>query len=91
MDYIKLKQKEQEETKRIIYITPDINLRQATILEEFIKDPNKIFSIKEISETYRVVYQTARTDLQLLVNKGFIIKKMSGKAFVFSFNENSFN
>ena len=89
MNYIKIKQKEQEETKRIIHKNPDINLRQAMILEEFMKNPNKIFSIKEISETYQIVYQTARTDLLLLASKGFINKNLSGNAFVFSFNEKS--
>lgn len=86
MDYIKKNQKEQEETKKIIHENPDLNLRQAMILEGFMKNPNKIFTIKEISETYRVVYQTARTDLLLLASKGFIDKKISGKAFIFSFD-----
>ncbi|HEO65255.1 MAG TPA: Fic family protein [Spirochaetes bacterium] len=89
MDYIKKKQTEQEETKKIIHENSDLNLRQAMILEEFIKNPNKIFTIKEISETYQVVYQTARTDLLLLAGKGFIDKKTSGKAFIFSLNEKS--
>ncbi len=89
MDYIKKKQTEQGDTKKIIHENPDLNLRQAMILEEFIKNPNKIFTIKEISETYQVVYQTARTDLLLLAGKGFIDKKISGKAFIFSLNEKS--
>ncbi|MEA3229410.1 MAG: Fic family protein [archaeon] len=87
LEHIKRKRAEQEETKKIIYRNPDLNLRQAIILEEFSKNPNKIFTIKEISETYRVVYQTARTDLLLLAQKGFIIKKISGKEFVFVYNE----
>ena len=87
LDYIKKKQREQEESKKIIHENPDLNLRQAMILEEFMKNPNKIFTIREISETYRIVYQTARTDLMLLASKGYIDKKVSGKTFVFSFNE----
>ncbi len=59
------------------------------ILEGFMKNPNKMFTIKEISETYRVVYQTARTDLLLLTSKEFIDKKTSGKTFIFFFNEKS--
>ncbi len=87
MDYIKKKQTEQEETKKIIHENPDLNLRQAMILEEFMKNPNKIFTIKEISETYQVVYQTARTDLLLLASKGFVDKNISGKTFIFSLNQ----
>ncbi|MEA3515482.1 MAG: hypothetical protein U9R34_08445 [Nanoarchaeota archaeon] len=33
MDYIKKKQKEQEESKRIIYHNPDLNLRQMMIIK----------------------------------------------------------
>ncbi len=87
IEYIKVKQKEQKETKEILYKNPDLNLRQAMILEEFMKNTNKIFLIKEICETYKVAYQTARTDLLLLADKRFINKKMAGRAFVFSFNE----
>ena len=84
MDYIKKKQKEQGETKKIIHENPDLNLRQAMILEGFVKNPDKIFTIKEISETYQIVYQTARTDLLLLASKGFVDLKISGRTFVFS-------
>lgn len=87
LEYIKKKQSEQEEAKKTIRKSPGLNLRQVTILEEFINNPNKIFTIKEISETYNVVYQTARTDLLLLARNGFINKRVSGKTFLFTFNE----
>ncbi len=83
IEYIMKQQEEQKKTKEIIQKNPDLNLRQALILEEFMKHPSKIFTIKEIIETYGVVYQTARTDLLLLQRKKFISKKLSGKTFVF--------
>ncbi|MEK6895893.1 MAG: Fic family protein [Nanoarchaeota archaeon] len=83
IEYIKLQQKEQQKTKEVILKNPDLNLRQAIILESFTKNPTKPFTIKEISETYGTVYQTARTDLFLLEKKGLIGKKISGKTFVF--------
>jgi len=86
LEYIKQKQQEQIQIKHIIHEIPGLNLRQAMILEEFIKNPNKMFTIKEISETYKVVYQTARTDLLLLAERKFVNKKVSGKTFVFVFN-----
>ena len=89
MDYVKRKQKEQKEIKKIIHKFPELNLRQGMILEDFMRNPNKIFTINEISETFRVVYQTARTDLLLLNNKGFITKKISGRSFVFIYNEDN--
>jgi len=89
MDYVKRKQREQQEIKKIIQKFPELNLRQGMILEELMRNPNKIFTIKEIAATFRVVYQTARTDLLFLSTKGFIIKKLSGRTFVFSYNENN--
>jgi|SRR3989344_359981 len=83
IEYIKIQQKEQQKTKEIILKNPDLNLRQAIILESFTKNPTKLFTIKEISETYGTVYQTARTDLFLLEKKSLIGKKISGKTFVF--------
>lgn len=89
MDYVKRKQREQQEIKKIIQKFPELNLRQGMIIEELMRNPNKMFTIKEIAATFRVVYQTARTDLLFLSTKGFIIKKVSGRTFVFSYNENS--
>lgn len=89
MAYVNRKQREQQEIKKIIQKFPELNLRQGMILEELMRNPNKIFTIKEIAATFRVVYQTARTDLLFLSTKGFIIKKLSGRTFVFSYNENN--
>ncbi|WP_062400534.1 DeoR family transcriptional regulator [Methanogenium cariaci] len=45
------------------------------------------FTIREISETHDVVYQTARTDLLDLAGKGYIRKEKRGREFMFIFNE----
>ncbi len=89
IEYITIKQKEQEQVSKNFYKNLNLNLRQAMILKEFMEERNKIFTIKEISETYKVAYQTARTDLLFLAEKNYIIKKTSSNAFVFKFNENS--
>jgi len=86
IEYIHKQQEEQRKTKEIIRKNPDLNLRQALILEEFMKNPLKTFTIKEIMETYGIAYQTARTDLLLLDKKGVISKKISGKTFVYLYN-----
>ena len=88
MEYIQEKQVEQKRIKRIIHDNRDLNLRQAMILEDFIRNSHKQFTLAEISETYSVVYQTARTDLLLLEKKGFVNKNTSGRTFVFSYNGN---
>jgi len=83
--YIKKQEEEQIKTKEIIAKNPDLNLRQALIFEEFMKNPLKLFTLKEISETYGIVYETARTDLNMLRNKGLIERKISGRTFVYSY------
>src|SRR3989344_5618376 len=83
--YIKKKQAEQDDTRKLISDHPELNLRQSMIVEEFLRNPTKVFTIKEISELYKVVNQTARTDLLLLEKKGFITKHVDGKTFVFTY------
>lgn len=89
LEYIKLKQKEQEDTRKIIEKIKELNFRQADILEDMTKNPDKTFTIAEISETYHVVYQTARTDLLTLSRLGYANMHKISKRFVFQFNKNS--
>jgi Fic family protein len=89
LEYIKGKQEEQKETHRILENLKFLSFRQASILEEMMNNPDKHYSIQEISSTYRTVYQTARADLLYLMNKGYLIMNKSGKKFLFRFNANS--
>ncbi len=50
----------------------DINQRQAIILKWIYEDPSLIFTVKEIENRFSVSNQTARTDLEVLKNKGFL-------------------
>lgn len=82
-EYISRKQKEQAEAIKLIQESKDLNLRQADILKKFMKNPEKKFTIKEIMNTYGVVYQTARNDLLHLVELGHLNKFLSKNKFVF--------
>ncbi len=87
--YISKKQKEQAEAMRLIQGTKDINLRQAEILKEFIKNPDKNFVISEIMTTYGVAYDTSRNDLFHLENLGYIQKIKIKKKYVFKLAKKS--
>ena len=50
---------------------------------------DEYFTIRQIMQMHGVVYETARTDLLTLVERGFIRKTKRGKAFAFIFNEES--
>ena len=54
-EYIARKQKEQTEAMKLIHGLKDVNLRQAEILKEFTKSPDKNFVINEIMSIYGVV------------------------------------
>jgi len=82
-NYIARKQREQAEVLKIIKTLKISNTRQADMLKEFTKEPDKIFFIKEIMTTYGVVYQTARSDLLYLSKKNYIDKIKIGKRFGF--------
>lgn len=86
--YIARKQKEQNEALQLIKNNKAINMRQAEILKQFIKNPEKIFDIQEIMTTYGVVYQTARSDLLHLAKLGYLEKTKIQKKYVFKFREN---
>ncbi|WFN33458.1 Fic family protein [Methanogenium sp. S4BF] len=85
--YIERKQSEQNATKAILKTIQDISQRQADILREMMEQSDEYFTIREISETHGVVYQTARTDLLDLAEKGYIRKEKRGREFIFIFNE----
>ncbi|MHC1630094.1 MAG: Fic family protein, partial [Methanoculleaceae archaeon] len=85
--YIEKKQSEQNAIKAIIRTIQNINQRQADILRQMMEHSDEYFTIREVSETYGVVYQTARTDLLGLAERGFIRKEKRGREFIFIFNE----
>ncbi|GAB7015777.1 Fic family protein [Methanogenium cariaci] len=85
--YIERKQSEQNATKAMIKTVRNISQRQADILRRMMEHREQYFTIREISETHDVVYQTARTDLLDLAGKGYIRKEKRGREFMFIFNE----
>ncbi len=85
--YIERKQSEQNATTAILKTVQHISQRQADILRQMMEHSDEYFTIREISETHGVVYQTARTDLLGLAEKGYIRKEKRGREFMFIFNE----
>jgi len=86
-NYIKRKHKEQIEAMKFAQENPELNFRQAEILKDLIKHSDRSFSINEIMTKFAVVYQTARSDLLLLNELGYISKRKIGKKFIFRYNQ----
>lgn len=89
LDYLERKQSEQNATRAIIQTIKEINPRQATILRYMMEHSDEYFTIKQITQMFNVVYQTARTDLLHLVELQYVIMEQRGREFIFIFNEHS--
>ena len=89
MNYLEEKQTEQNATKAIIKEIPGINQREGDILRTMMEQSDEYFTIREIMQQDNTVYETARTDLLHLAERGYLIKEKRGREFIFIFNENS--
>ncbi|MDD3247312.1 MAG: Fic family protein [Methanosarcina sp.] len=87
LEYLERKQKEQFQALKIITESGNLTLRQAEILKQFLKQPEKPVTIKEIVTTYSVAYATARSDLFQLEKLGYVEKRKAGKEFIFIFKK----
>lgn len=72
-EYVAKKKKEEIKLLKFLQLE-GINERQAEILYKLEKKENKSFTVKEIENTYAVTNQTARTDIEELVEKEFLKK-----------------
>lgn len=81
-DYLSKKKKEENKLNKYLKVS-NINERQAQILYWIEEDANRYFSVKEIENIFSVTNQTARTDIEELVDQDFL-KKVS-------INKKSFN
>jgi Fic family protein len=90
LKYLEKKQSEQNATKAIITKIKGINHRQAAIIRYMMEHSDEHFTIKQIMQMHSVVYQTARSDLLYLTERGYLVKEGGGgKEFYFIFNEKS--
>ena len=81
-NYIAKKKKEENKLSKFLKL-PNINERQAQILFWLEEDENRFFTVKEIENIFNITNQTARTDIEELVEKNYL-KKVS-------INKKSFN
>lgn len=71
--YVAKKKKEQKTLSKFLKLN-GINERQATILQKIEADSNRFFTVKEIENIFSITNQTARTDIEELVEKGLLKK-----------------
>jgi Fic family protein len=62
---------------------PDLNLRQTRIIQHVMVNPNDYLTIKIHQKLCNIAYQTARTDLLELAEKGWLKSIQKGNKFYF--------
>lgn len=81
--YIVTTQEQEAEVLAQLDRSERLNYRQREVLASAIVHPDAEFRIAQHQQTHSIVYQTARTDLLDLVERGFLRMEQRGKAFVF--------
>jgi Fic family protein len=61
----------------------DLNHRQVELLSHALRNPDEEYTIAYHQNSQNVVYQTARTDLIDLENRGLLIKRKRGKKYCY--------
>jgi Fic family protein len=83
-NYVARKRAEQKEAFRLAEAHPELNLRQAEIWRDAAECEGKGLTIAEVMSRYGVVHQTARTDLNRLVEMGLLDRRTVGNKMYYS-------
>ena len=85
--YIKNKTEEKKQVLSLLKET-DFNDRQIVIIKDILNDQTQFFTVKEVEQKFNVSNQTARNDLNDLVNKNMLIAKAKGTKTRFFASDN---
>lgn len=82
--YLDTKAQERQELEKRLRLGTRFNSRQLEVLANALRHPNANYTIKQQRGKYGVVYQTARTDLLELVDKGLLLQVKMGRTYHFT-------
>lgn len=86
MESLNAYMKRKQDDRRVLFNViknAKVNERQAEVLRLFMREPERLLSIDEAKHRFNVVYQTARTDMLGLQQKGFLDMTRSGNKMLF--------
>lgn len=86
--YLRRKMEEVREVEALIRQSDEFNHRQLAVLAHALRHPHQRYTFDSHRRSHRVTYQTARTDLLNLRDRGLLQMTRSGKQFVFRPAEN---
>ena len=82
-EYLERKMAEVAETERRMRRSVELNGRQLALLSHALRHPNAVYTFESHAASHNKVYQTARTDLLDLEERGLLIRHKVGRAFSF--------
>ena len=82
-DYIEKKRRSYHVGLDLLKKSPWMNHRQRTLVQHALRHDSFIYTIASHKNSHQVAYQSARTDLLTLAQKGYLEKVKSGKKFHF--------
>jgi len=83
-DYLRRKAAEIRNVETLLRDGNALNHRQRALLGRALRDADSVFTIAGHRSDQGVVYQTARSDLLDLADRGFLLRGRRGNAFVFT-------
>lgn len=86
LKYVERRAKEMRETEDLID-GEDLNLRQRDVLRDVMRHPDRSITIEAHRSKFAVVYGTARSDLEQLVNEGYLLRRKVGRRFTYRAGE----
>jgi Fic family protein len=82
--YLRRKVREIRDVERLIKGSRDFNHRQLALLSNAIRNPDQTYTFQSHATSHGVTHETARTDLQGLVARGFLEQRRLGRRYVFT-------
>lgn len=81
--YLQRKMAEVKRTEKLIKRPGTLNHRQTALLNHALRHPDHPYTVKSHSLSHNIAIQTARTDLESLVERGLLEKQKVGKGYTF--------
>lgn len=82
--YIEQKVNQRRALERRIKLSAQLNARQLDLIAHALRHPDAQYDIRSHQNDHGVVYQTARTDLLNLADRGLLVRRKIGKTWYFS-------
>lgn len=82
-DYLRRKMQEVRQVESLLRRSVDLNYRQLALLSHALKHSGMRYTFESHRRSHNVVYQTARTDLMNLAERGLLVRRRAGKSYVF--------